>query len=131
MRRQPDIGAFMAQHSDGRVVGQVPELLGGAVTEAEAEFQRRLLTSGYSTSYLAVLGLAATLTFDAGEYSRGNAKRRTRAMARLSPGPANGAGLPGDARERRQSRQAALLVADHTETLIRCRWSNRPAKGGG
>jgi hypothetical protein len=133
MRRPEDIRAFLAEHSDGRVIGQVPTMFGTAATPAEAEFQRRLLAAGHSSSYLAVLGLAATLTFDAGEYFQiGDETRRDQSewhgyhrglqtalaclvMHETGSSPA----------------KAALQVAEHTETLIRCRWNTRSAKGGG
>ena len=133
MRRPEDIRAFLAQHSDGRVIGQVPAMSGVAVTAAEAEFQRRLLAAGHSSSYLALLGLAATLPFDAGEYFHtGEQARRDQiewhgyhrglqtALACLVMHETGS-----------NPRQAALQVAEHTETLIRCRWMTRPAPGGG
>ena len=133
MRRPEDIRAFLSEHSDGRVIGRVPAMFGIAVTPAEAEFQRRLLAAGHSSSYLALLGLAATLTFGAGEYFAGGQTRRDQsewhgyhrglqtALACLLMHETGG-----------NPRQAALQVAEHTETLIRCRWTtDRPAKGGG
>ncbi|MEY9887683.1 hypothetical protein ABIA31_001312 [Catenulispora sp. MAP5-51] len=133
MRRPEDIKTFLAELSDRRVIGRVPAMFGIAATPAEAEFQRRLLSAGHSSSYLAVLGLAATLTFDAGEYFHtGNAARRDQSewhdyhrglqtalaclvMHETGSSPA----------------KAAFQVAEHTETLIRCRWSTRPTQGGG
>jgi hypothetical protein len=133
MRRPEDIRAFLAQHSDARVIGRVPAMFEIAVTPAEAEFQRKLLAAGFSSSYLALLGLAATLTFDAGEYFHtGEEVRRDQgewhgyhrglqtALACLVMHETGS-----------NPRQAALQVAEHTETLIRCRWVHRPANGGG
>lgn len=133
VRRPEDIRAFLAQHSDGRVIGRVPAMFGIAVTAAEAEFQRRLLSAGHSSSYLALLGLAATLTFDAGEYFH------TAEDARRDQGEWHGyhRGLQTALaclimhETGGNPRQAALQVAEHTETLIRCRWNTRPAVGGG
>lgn len=141
--REPDPGAFLAQHSDGRVIGQLSALLGAAATEAEAEFQRRLLATGYSGSYLALLGLAATLSFDAGgSFPAADADTDTDTdtdTERRDLGEWHGyhRGLRTALaclvmhEIGANPRQAALLVAEHTETLIRCRWSDRPAKGGG
>ena len=133
MNRLDDIRAFLAQQNDGRVIGQMPGMLGVAMSAAEAEFQRRLLAAGYSSSYLALLGLVATLTFDAGEsFPTNDASRRDvgeqygyhrglqTALACLVMHETGS-----------NPRQAALVVAEHTETLIRCRWSHRPAKRGG
>ncbi|WP_329956165.1 hypothetical protein [Catenulispora pinistramenti] len=130
MRRPPDIGAFLAQHSDARVIGRVPAMFGIAVSQAEAEFQQRLLAAGYSGSYLALLGLAATLTFDAGEYfPAGDASRRDQGewhgyhrglQTSLACLVMHETGC--------NPRQAALLVAEHTEALIRCRWTNQPVE---
>jgi len=133
VRRPEDIRAFLAQHSDGRVTGRVPAMFGIAVTAAEAEFQRRLLSAGHSSGYLALLGLAATLTFDAGEYFH------TAEDARRDQGEWHGyhRGLQTALaclimhETGSNPRQAALQVAEHTETLIRCRWNTRPAVGGG
>jgi hypothetical protein len=133
MRRPEDIGAFLAEHSDGRVIGQAPAMSGIAVTAAEAEFQRRLLAAGHTSSYLALLGLAATLTFDTAEYfDTGEQNRRD-----LSEWHGYHRGLQTALaclvmhETGSNPRQAALQVAEHTETLIRCRWVNRPAEGGG
>lgn len=130
MRRPEDIKAFLVEHSDAQVIGQVPAMFGIAVTPAEAEFHRRLLSAGHSSGYLAVLGLAATLTFDAGEYFHtGDGARRDQsewhgyhrglqtALACLVMHETGSD--PG---------RAALLVAEHTETLIRCRWGSRPLR---
>lgn|GEM_PF-4066009 len=133
VRRPEDIRAFLAQHSDGRVIGRVPAMFGIAVTAAEAEFQRRLLSAGHSSGYLALLGLSATLTFDAGEYFH------TAEDARRDQGEWHGyhRGLQTALaclimhETGSNPRQAALQVAEHTETLIRCRWNTRPAVGGG
>jgi hypothetical protein len=93
------------------------------------------LAAGHSSSYLARLGLAATLTFDAGaSFSfdsadlqghdhgerRGYHRGLQTALACLVMHETGS-----------NPRQAALLVTRHTETLIRCRWTNRPAEGGG
>jgi hypothetical protein len=133
MRRPEDLRAFLAEHSDGRVIGQVPAMFGIAVTAAEAEFQRRLLSAGHSSSYLAVLGLAATLTFDAGEYfPAGEEVRRDQSEWHgYHRGLQTALACLVMHETGSNPRQAALQVAEHTETLIRCRWSNRPAKGGG
>ncbi|WP_228561240.1 hypothetical protein [Catenulispora pinisilvae] len=128
MRRPPDVGALLAQQSDVRVTGRVPAMFGVAVNQAEAEFQQRLLAAGYSSSYLALLGLAATLTFDAGEYSpAGGASQRDQGewhgyhrglQTSLACLVMHETGF--------NPRQAALLVAEHTEALVRCRWTNQP-----
>jgi hypothetical protein len=133
MRRQPEVRAFLAQHSDGRVIGQLPAMLGVAVNEAEGEFQRLLLAAGYSGSYLALLGLAATLTFDAGAYfpADGANRRDQGEWHGYHRGLQTALACLVMHETGANPRQAALLVAEHTETLIRCRWSNRPAKGGG
>lgn len=133
VRRPEDIRSFLAQHSDGLVIGRVPAMFGLAVGAAEAEFRRRLLAAGHSSGYLAVLGLVATLTFDAGEYfAPGEGARRDQgewhgyhrglqtALACLIMHETGST-----------PRQAALQVTEHTETLIRCRWNTRPAEGGG
>lgn len=132
MRRPEDIRAFLAEHSDARVVGEVPAMFGIAVTPAEAEFQRRLLSAGHSSSYLAVLGLAATLTFDAGEYFRtGEETRRDQAEWHgYHRGLQTALACMVMHETGSNPRQAALQVAEHTETLIRCRWNTRPAPGG-
>ncbi|WP_194927801.1 hypothetical protein [Catenulispora pinisilvae] len=134
MRRLEDIRALLTEHSDARILGQVPTMFGIAVTPAETEFRRQLLSAGHSSSYFALLGLAATLTFDAGEYFR------TGHEARRDQGEWHGyhrgvqtslACLVMHETDRNPG-TAALLVAEHTETLIRCRWTtDRPAKGGG
>lgn len=114
-------------------IGQVPAMFDIAVTEAEAGFQRRLLSAGFTTSYLALLGLAATLTFDAGEYfPAGQEARRD-----LSEWHGYHRGLQTALaclimhETGSNPRQAALQVSEHTETLIRCRWNSQPPKGGG
>jgi hypothetical protein len=133
MNRLDDIRAFLAQHNDGRVIGQMPGMLGVAMSAAEAEFQRRLLSAGYSSSYLALLGLAATLTFDAGQFfPAGDAGRRDQGEWHgYHRGLQTSLACLVMHETGSNPRQAALLVADHTETLIRCRWTNRPTKGGG
>jgi hypothetical protein len=114
-------------------IGQVPAMFDIAVTEAEAGFQRRLLSAGFTTSYLALLGLAATLTFDAGEYfPAGQEARRD-----LSEWHGYHRGLQTALaclimhETGSNPRQAALQVCEHTETLIRCRWNSQPPKDGG
>ncbi|MEY9857616.1 hypothetical protein ABH935_003224 [Catenulispora sp. GAS73] len=134
MRRPEDIRAFLAEHSDGRVVGRVPAMFGIAVTAAEAEFQRRLLSAGHSSSYLAVLGLAATLTFDAGEFfpaAEEEARRDQSEWHGYHRGLQTALACLVMHETGSNPRQAALQVAEHTETLIRCRWNTRPPKGGG
>jgi hypothetical protein len=133
MRRPDDIKAFLAQHNDARVIGQVPALFGIAVTPEEAEFQRRLLAAGHSSSYLALLGLAATLTFDAGEYFQTGAevRRDQSEWHGYHRGLQTALACLVMHETGSNPRQAALQVAEHTETLIRCRWVNRPAPGGG
>ena len=136
MSRPEDIRAFLAQHSDGRVIGRVPAMFGIPVTPAEAEFQRRVLAAGHSSSYLAVLGLAATLTFDAGEYFPASAGEEGRRDQSEWHGYHRGLQTALACLIMHETgsnpRQAALLVAEHTETLIRCRWTiDRPAEGGG
>lgn len=132
MRRPEDLKAFLAEHSDGRVIGQVPAMIGIAVTAAEAEFQRRLLAAGHSSSYLAVLGLAAMLTFDAGEYFAGGEEMRRdqREWHGYHRGLQTALACLVMHETGSNPPQAALQVAEHTETLIRCRWSDRPAEGG-
>jgi hypothetical protein len=134
MSRLHDIRAFLAEHNDGRVIGQMPALLGVAMTAPEAEFQRRLLAAGYSGSYLALLGLAATLTFDAGEYFHADdvgSRRDQSEWHGYHRGLQTALACLVMHETGSNPRQAALLVAEHTETVIRCRWTNRPAKGGG
>jgi hypothetical protein len=149
MNRLDDIRAFLAQHNDGRVIGQLPGILGVPMSGAEAEFQRRLLAAGYSSSYLALLGLVATLTFDAGESFPGESL-----PGESFPGAESSPAADANCRDLGERhgyhrglqtalaclvmhetgsnpRQAALLVAEHTETLIRCRWTHRPAKRDG
>ncbi|WP_323747794.1 hypothetical protein [Catenulispora rubra] len=132
MRRPEDLRAFLAEHSDGRVIGRVPAMFGIAVTPAEAEFQRRLLSAGHSSSYLAVLGLAATLTFDAGEYfPAGEEVRRDQSEWHgYHRGLQTALACLVMHETGSNPRQAALQVAEHTETLIRCRWNTRPTKAG-
>lgn len=132
MRGPEDIRALLA-HSDGGAMGQVPALLGVAVSAAEAEFQRRLLSAGHSSSYLALLGLAATLTFDAGEYFAA-AKEPRRDQSEWNGyhrGLQTALACLIMHETGSNPRQAALQVAEHTETLIRCRWASRTAVGGG
>ena len=136
MSRGRDLRAFLAQHNDGRVIGQMPALLGVAMTGPEAEFQRRLLAAGYSSSYLALLGLAATLTFDAGEYFHAEdvdlgGRRDQGEWHGYHRGLQTALACLVMHETGSNPRQAALLVAEHTETLIRCRWTNGPANGGG
>ena len=139
MRRPEDLRAFLAEHSDGRVIEQLPAMFGIAVTPAEAEFQRRLLSAGHSSSYLAVLGLAATLTFDAGEYfqtgegdaGEGDVRRDQSERHGYHRGLQTALACLVMHETGSNPRQAALQVAEHTETLIRCRWNTRPAQGGG
>lgn len=133
MSRLQDVRAFLAEHSDGRVVDRVPLIFGVAVTGPEAEFQRRLLSAGYSGSYLALLGLAATLTFDAGEYfpAEEAGRRDQSEWHGYHRGLQTALACLVMHETGTNPRQAALLVAEHTETLIRCRWTNRPAEGGG
>jgi hypothetical protein len=129
MRRTLDIRAFLTRHSDARVIGQIPTMPWAAMPAPEAEFKRRLLTAGFSGSYFTLLGLTATLTVDAGKHL-----------------PEDDASQPGEAEwhgyhrglqtalaclamhETGYSpRQVALLVVEHTEALIRCRWADEPA----
>ncbi|ACU77407.1 hypothetical protein Caci_8588 [Catenulispora acidiphila DSM 44928] len=133
MRGPEEIRAFLSQHNDGRVVGQVPAMFGVTVTEAEAEFQRRLLSAGHTSSYLALLGLAATLTFDAGEYfpSSEQARRDLSEWHGYHRGLQTALACLVMYETGSNPQQAALQVAEHTETLIRCRWTNRPTPGGG
>ncbi|WP_370364908.1 hypothetical protein [Catenulispora sp. GP43] len=115
------------------VVGDWARIDGIAVTEAEAKFQRRLLSAGHSSSYLALLGLAATLTFDAGEYcpSGEQARRDLSEWHGYHRGLQTALACLIMHETGSNPRQAAVQVAEHTEALIRCRWSNQPPKGGG
>jgi len=134
MRRSEDIRAFLSEHSDTRVLGRVPAMFSIEVTAAEAEFRRRLLAAGHSSSYLALLGLAATLTFDAGAYfaSGGEARRDQSEWHGYHRGLQTALACLIMHETGSNLRQAALLVTEHTETLIRCRWAtDLPAEGGG
>jgi hypothetical protein len=133
MRRPGDIRVFLSEHGDGRVIGQIPALFGIPVTPAEAEFQRQLLATGHSSSYFAVLGLAATLTFDAGEYFPvGQEARRDQSEWHgYHRGLQTALACLVMHETGSHPRRAALQVAEHTETLIRCRWASQPGSGGG
>lgn len=133
MRRSEDIRAFLSEHSDTRVVGQLPAMFSITATVAEAEFRRRLLAIGHSSSYLALLGLAATLIFDAGEYFAGGeeARRDQSEWRGYHRGLQTALACLIMHETGSNPRQAALLVADHTKTLVRCRWTgDRPAERG-
>jgi hypothetical protein len=128
-----EIQAFLAQHTDGRVIGQLPAMLSMPVNEVEAEFQRKLLYAGHSTSYIALLGLAATLTFDAGEFfpADGTNRRDQNQWHGYHRGLQTALACLVMHETGTNPRQAALMVAKHTEALIRCRWSERLPKRGG
>ncbi|MEY9895742.1 hypothetical protein ABIA31_009432 [Catenulispora sp. MAP5-51] len=86
----------------------------------------------HSSSYLAVLGLAATLTFDAGEYFP--ADQETRRDQSEWHGYHRGLQTTLACLIMHETgsnpQRAASQVAEHTETLIRCRWTSQPGPGG-
>jgi hypothetical protein len=133
MRWPRDIRAFLVEQSDSRVIGQVPAIFGSAVTPAESDFQRQLLAAGHSSSYFAVLGLAATLTFDAGEYFPvgQEARRNQSEWHGYHRGLQTALACLVMHETGNNPQRAALQVAEHTETLIRCRWASQPGSGGG
>ncbi|WP_194908887.1 hypothetical protein [Catenulispora rubra] len=136
MSRPEDLRAFLAQHSDGPVIGRVPAIFSITATAVEEEFQRRLLSSGHSSGYVALLGLAAMLTFDAGDYFAGGAETEARRDQSEWHGYHRGLQTALACLIMHETgsnpRQAAMQVAEHTETLIRCRRiTERPSRGGG
>ncbi|WP_194924886.1 hypothetical protein [Catenulispora pinisilvae] len=128
MRRLEDVSAFLAQHSGARAIGQVPAMFGTVVTAAEEEFQQRLLDAGHSSSYQALLGLAVTVTFDTG----GEAQRDQGEWLGYHRGLQTSLACLVMHETGCNPREAGLLVVQHTEKLIRCRWTTeRPAEDGG
>lgn len=130
MRRRLDVRAFLTRHSDSRVIEQLPTMPGlVALSAPEAEFKRRLLAAGFSGSYFTLLGLAASLTLDAGRHlpvDDGN-QRNEAEWHGYHRGLQTALACLAMHETGFSPRQAALLVVDHTESLIRCRWPNDPA----
>ena len=129
MRRAVDIRAFLARHSDARVIGQMPTMPGVAMLAPEAEFKRRLLAAGFSGSYFTLLGLTATLTVDASRhFPADDANQRDQGEWHgYHRGLQTALACLAMHETGCSPRQVALLVVEHTETLIRCRSANGSA----
>jgi hypothetical protein len=68
MTTPAEVRSFLAKHHDKRLLEQVSTALGATMNKAEAEFCETLLRSGYTKGYVALLGVTATLSLDAGAY---------------------------------------------------------------
>lgn len=68
MTSQAEIRAFLARHTDKQLLERVSTALAATMNKAETDFCETLLRSGYTKGYVALLGVTATLSLDAGGY---------------------------------------------------------------
>lgn len=129
MRPAVDIRGFLARHSDAGLMGQMPAMPGVTMPAPEAEFKRRLLAAGFSGSYFTLLGLTATLAFDAAKQSPADdaSHREQSEWHGYHRGLQTALACLAMHETGCSPRQVALLVVEHTETLIRCRSAKAPA----
>jgi len=129
MRRVRDIRGFLTRHSDVGVLGQMSTMPGVAMSASEAEFKRQLLAAGFSGSYFTLLGLTATLAFEAGKRPpvAGGSNQGENEWHGYHRGLQTALACLAMHETGYSPRQVALLVVEHTEALINCRWANEPA----